>query len=294
MNKFKVACLLVILIFSLALCGALSTQAVAAAQTIEVDCKYPIRSGPSNTLFQFSVELMYRGGEEPLYFNLSIEGPDGWTIGIWESAATQKEIRSIRLNPDVLATIAVYAGAPYWLLPEPGDYIITVEAAEAESGVIVDSIDLTARMTARYSFTAETEDENLNIKATAGRENYLPVIVTNTGTHTFTQITFLSSTPKAVAGEAWSVTFNPDKIENLKPDENQEVQVAIKPPSKSIPGDYMITLTFNSAQSTPTAPPELEIRVTVVVSTKWGWIGAGIVVAVGVGLFFGIRRLGRR
>jgi len=291
MNKSKVACLLVSLIISLALCGALSIQAVAAAQKIEVDCNYPILPGPANALFQFNVELMYSGGAEPLYFVLSTEGPQGWTVGIWESAYTQKDIGGVRLTPGVKATVVVYAGAPYWLEPEPGDYTITVQAA---SGEIVDSIDLTARITGNYMFYAETEDGNLNIEVTAGRENYLPIIVTNMGTHTLTQITFRSTQPKSIAGEAWSITFSPTTITDLKPEEEQKVQVAIKPPSKTIAGDYMITLTFTSDPLTQTAPPELEIRVTVVSSTLWGWIGAGIVIAVGVGLYFAIRRLGRR
>jgi uncharacterized membrane protein len=81
------------------------------------------------------------------------------------------------------------------------------------------------------------------------------------------------------------VTFNPDKIENLNPWDEREVEVVIKPPPKTIAGDYMTTLEFNSDPQTSIEPPSLEIRVTVGTSTKWGWIGAGIVIAVVVGLY---------
>jgi uncharacterized membrane protein len=295
MNKFKVACLLVSLVFSLAIFGALINQATVAGQTekIELNSKYPIRPGPSDIAFQFDVELMYSGGEEPLTFELSAEGPDGWLVRIQQSAYEATEISAIRLDPTRTypETIVVSAVAPYWLFPEPGDYTITLKAA---AGEVKDSIDLTARITARYDFLVQTETERLNIKATAGKESHLTVIITNLGTAPLNQITFRSVKPKAIAGEAWSVTFNPDKIENLNPWDEREVEVVIKPPPKTIAGDYMTTLEFNSDPQTSIEPPELEIRVTVGTSTKWGWIGAGIVVAVIAALYFTFRRFGRR
>jgi len=300
MNKLKVACLLVGLVFSLAMCGGLITQQMVAAQEeevqeeeVELNCKYPIRSGPSNTIFGFSVELSYSGGEQPLLFELSAEGPDGWQVVIYESVTTNKEIPAIQLDPDKTypETIVVNAMAPYWSFPEPGDYDITLKVA---SGEITGNLDLTARISASYDYSVETEDERLNIKATAGEESHLTIIITNLGTAPLDKITFRSTKPTAIANEAWSVTFSPDKIEDLKPYDEQQVQVVIKPPPKSIAGDYMTTLSFNSDPAAATAPPELDIRVTVGTATRWGWIGAGIVVAVIVGLFFGFRQLGRR
>ena len=96
-----------------------------------------------------------------------------------------------------------------------------------------------------------------------------------------------------LADERWSITFKPDELEGLKPMEEQEVDVTIKPPAKTITGDYMITLRTNSDPLTSRSP-ELRIRVTVGTSTKWGWIGAGIIVAVIAGLVVGFRKLGRK
>jgi uncharacterized membrane protein len=294
MNKFKLACLLVSLIFCLAIFGALINQPIVAAQEekIELNAKYPIMPGPADISFSFDVDLMYSGGKEPLTFELSAEGPPGWLVSIQQSYQ-EVELSAIRLDPTKTypETIKVVATAPYWLLPEPGDYTITLRAA---AGEIKGSVDLTARITARYDFSVKTETGRLNIKATAGKENNLTVIITNLGTAPLNQITFRSVKPTAIAGEAWSVTFNPDKIENLKPWEEREVEVVIKPPPETIAGDYMTTLEFNSDPQTSIEPPSLEIRVTVGTSTKWGWIGAGIVIAVIVGLFVGFRQLGRR
>lgn len=294
MDKFKVACLLVSLVLSLAIFGALIDQQTVVAQEekIELTAKYPIMPGSADMAFTFDVELTYSGGQEPLTFELSAEAPQGWTVSIQESYQGVG-ISAIRLDPTKTypETIQVVAIGPYWLLPEPGDYTITLRAA---AGEIKGSVDLTARVTARYDFSVRTEDERLNIKATAGKESRLTVIITNLGTAPLNQITFRSVKPIAIAGEAWSVTFNPDKIENLNPWDEREVEVVIKPPPKTIAGDYMTTLEFNSDPQTSIEPPALEIRVTVGTSTKWGWIGAGIVIAVIVGLLVGFRQLGRR
>jgi uncharacterized membrane protein len=294
MNKFKVVCLLVSLVFSLAIFGALINQPIVAAQEekIELTAKYPIMPGPVDITFTFDVDLLYSGGKEPLTFELSAEGPPGWLVSIQQSYQ-QVELSAIRLDPTTTypETIKVLASAPYWLLPEPGDYTITLRAA---AGEIKGSVDLIARVTARYDFSVNTETGMLNIKATAGKESHLTVIITNLGTAPLNQITFSSVKPKAIAGEAWSITFNPDKIEDLKPGDERQVEAVIEPPPKTIAGDYMTTLEFNSDPQTSIEPPALDIRVTVGTSTKWGWIGAGIVIAVIVGLLVGFRQLGRR
>ena len=295
MNKFKVSCLLVSLVFSLAIFGALVNQPIVTAQEekIELNSKYPIRPGPVDISFTFDVELLYSGGEEQRTFELSAEGPDGWLVSILQSAYEATEISAIRLDPTkpYPETIAVSASAPYWLFPEPGDYTITLKAA---AGEIEDSIDLTARVTARYDFLVGTETGRLDIKSTAGKESHLTVIITNLGTAPLNQITFRSVKPRVVAGEAWSVNFDPDKIENLNPWDEREVEVVIKPPPKTIAGDYMTTLEFNSDPRTSIEPPKLEIRVQVMGETSTIWIGIGIVVAVIAALYFVFRRFGRR
>lgn len=294
MERFKIFCLLASFIFCLVMAGGLSSQVLAAEEQerIELNAKYPIIPGPADISFSFDVELRYIGGKEPRTFELSADGPPGWRISIQQSYQGVG-ISAIRLDPTRTypEAIKVVATAPYWQLPEPGDYLITLRAA---SGNISGKLDLTARVTARYDFSVKTEDERLNIKATAGKESHLTVVVTNLGTAPLNQITFRSIKPVAIAGEAWSVTFEPDKIENLNPGAQREVEVTVKPPPKTIAGDYMVTLEFDSDPSTSIQPPKLDIRVTVGTSTKWGWIGAGIVIAVIVGLLVGFRQLGRR
>jgi uncharacterized membrane protein len=304
MNKIKSTCLIACLILCLATSSGLIAQAVVRAQpeeqtsppeeTLEVNTKYPVLSGAAGETFNFEVQLKYRGGVEPHPFDLSVEGPKGWLTYIQKGKYEEEEISAISLTPGLQETILVVVMAPPWAPPEPGEYTIRLEAVEREAGEPKNSLDLIAEITASYAFVAETTSGRLNIKATAGKESQLSIIITNTGTAALGKITFSSSKPSGIASEEWRVTFEPDKIESLSAWDEQEVEVTIKPPSKTIAGDYMTTLQFDSDPKPSAAPPELDIRVTVETATKWGWIGAGIVVAVIAGLVIGFRQLGRR
>jgi len=263
-------------------------------ETLEVSTKYPVLSGAAGEAFNFDVQLKYRGGVEPRPFDLSVEGPAGWLTYIQKGEYEEELISAISLTPALQETILVVVMAPPWAPPEPGEYAIRLEVVGRETGEPRNSFDLLAEITASYAFTAETTTGRLNIKATAGKESHLSIIITNTGTAALGKITSSSSKPSGIAGEEWGVTFEPDKVESLSPLDEQEVEVTIKPPSKTIAGDYMTTLQFDSDPKPSVTPPKLDIRVTVGTPTKWGWIGAGIVVAVIAGLVIGFRQLGRR
>lgn len=268
-------------------------QASPSEEEIQFNCKYPIQSGTSDSSFSFDVDLKYVGGQESQLFDLSAEGPSGWLVRVQQSVAGTKELPAVVLDPTqtyVGEKVAVIAIPPYWVITEPGDYNIRLQAA---SGDLEGSIDLTVRVTARYEFKVKTETGLLNTKATAGKESHLTIVVSNTGTASLDKVMFSSSKPSGIGDERWSITFKPDELEGLKPLEEQEVDVTIKPPAKTITGDYMITLRTNS-DPLISSSPELKIRVTVGTSTKWGWIGAGIIVAVIAGLVVGFRKWGRK
>ena len=310
MSKFKLVCLVACLIFSLAVFSGLIEQQVAAAKSkelstltpisseqasppkerVELSVKLPILSGEAESSFMFNVNLSYTGGEEPKLFDLHTEGPADWMT--WVQTSTGQRIPAIELDPEKTypETIVVYATGLLWKLPEPDEYTIRLEVAGHDTGEPRDSRELTAIVTSRTDFLVKTTSGRLNIKAKAGKESYLSVIVTNIGSTVLDKVTFSSSNP-----EEWSITFKPEKIESLSPDRSEEIEVAIKPPSETIAGDYMVTLRFDSdPKPSVTELPELDIRVMVSTPTKWGWIGIGIVIAVIAGLAVTFTRLGRR
>lgn len=257
-------------------------------ETFEIGAKYPVLTGASDTSFLFEVDFTRAGGDEDLNFDLTLTGPKDWLFyAAQDQYNSDKRISAMRINRfSIKESIVVVAVAPYWLYPEPGDYSIVLEASSED---LTGSIELTAKITARYDFIAVTElaGGRLNIKAKTGNESYLPISVSNIGTATLDNVTLSSSKP-----EGWSVTFTPEKIENLSPGASQEVEVSIKPPKKTISGDYIVNLQFSGEPSSHT--PDLGIRVTVETSTTWGFVAIGIIAAIAAALLFVFKRLGRR
>ena len=254
-------------------------------EKLELRSLYPVLRDISGSTFEFEVELNWVGSEAKR-FDLTTTVPSKWRALVLR-AYEEKEAPAIELEPNkefadsVRVRIAPLSGE----LPEPGEYTVTLTAS---SGIISESIELTAIVTELYRFAFYTASEKLNTEATAGKESHITLIVFNTGTAPIGKVSFTSSKPSG-----WNVTFNPEDLENVDPGMAQEVDVVIKPPGKTIAGDYMLTMSA-LPRDVAIAKRELDIRVTALTPTIWGWVGIIIVLAViaGVGILF--RRLGRR
>jgi uncharacterized membrane protein len=268
--------------------ASITQNQTSPAEKITLSCQYPSINSYYGSSFSYTVDLQYTGGKEPRIFDLQVKVPDGFTSSITPSYGSTSEISSIRLDPaktypDSIAVTAV----PYsWQKAQPGEYPITVAAS---SGEIKGSIDLKAIVTAKYDLELKTSTGLLNTNATSGKDNYLTISVNNTGTADLEKIEFSSKTS---APSGWSITFDPKEIDLLPAGGTHEVQVDIKPAQKSISGDYMVTV---SAQpQAKNAFGSFDLRVTVLTSPLWGWIGVIIVVLVVAGLIYMFMRLGRR
>jgi uncharacterized membrane protein len=259
----------------------LAQEETPPPEKIELTTSYTKLEGTSGTSFEFEVSLNYQGAEARV-FNLSATGPKDWTTYITPSYPKDKMIKDIRLEPGSAETIDVDAAPPSWLMAEPGEYKITLEATSSE---IKGTIQLTAIVTATYELSLTPSEERYNTPATAGKNNYFSVKVENNGSAPIDNITFSSDKPTG-----WTVEFTPDKIDSLSAGSSQTIDVNIKPPSKTIAGDYEITLTANGKQT----QNHIDIRVTVETPTVWGWVGVGITALVIAGLVAIFMRLSRR
>jgi uncharacterized membrane protein len=183
----------------------------------------------------------------------------------------------------VTKDVKVFATAPYWPLPDPGDYKLTLEAVSDE---LKGSIDLTAAVTAKYIMDTVPVNELYNTTAKAGEESVFPIKVRNLGTDMIDEIKFLTDKP-----EGWIIDFEPDKIDFIEAIDEQEVEVKIQPPPKTVAGDYMFSLRATGEQI---AADSIDIRVTVETPTIWGWVGVAIILAVVIGLIVIFLRFSRR
>ncbi|MEE9398996.1 MAG: NEW3 domain-containing protein [Dehalococcoidales bacterium] len=255
---------------------------------IEMRPIYPTLKAIAGEEFVFEVEFQYTAASltaEPVTFNLLTTTPPGWEIQMTPPYEKEKKLSAISLKPSFTFTdkTRVVAKPPFWPLPEPGEYQVTLTA---DSGTLKDSVEFTAVITALYNLVLAPTLERYDTKATAGRDNYFSIRAGNLGTAAIGNIAFSSNKP---AG--WTVEFSPDKVDSLEALDTQTIDVNIKPPPETIAGDYMITLTASGTQATAR---DINIRVTVESPTIWGWVGVAIIVVVVAGLVFIFMRFSRR
>jgi len=254
-------------------------------QPIAFTSKFPTVEGIATDIFEFEVFIKPSSDEYLGKYEFTLTTPPGWEAGVWGSYP-QKRVSAIDFTGEQVhsETIEVKAFAEPGKRPEPGEYRITLEM-NWEAGDIKSSIDLTAVVIASYDFAMFTESGRLNAQTKAGEDNHIPILLVNTGTAAIEDIALSATTP-----EGWSITFDPEKIDSLEPDLEREIDVVIRPPKKTVAGDYRITLKADSERGIES----LELRVTVLTSTLWGWAGIGITAGVIASLVILFRRLGRR
>ncbi len=273
-------CLLVASLVPLFLSGPVLAQ--DEEEKIELGATYrKLEATAPGASFEFEVSLEYQGGEDR-EFDLAVTAPQDWFTQV-KPRFGEQQIRSITLKPSGSSEdVKVTASPPFFLIPEPGEYEITLEAS---SGDLSGSIDLTAVITATYAIDLVPTTERYNTKATAGKDNFFSIEIQNNGSGTIENIRFSSRKPGG-----WTIEFTPEDIDDLSPDSSQTVEVNIKPAPKAIAGDYQITLTADAKQS----KEDINIRVTVETPTIWGWVGIGIILVVIAGVTAIFMRFSRR
>ena len=255
---------------------------------LSLSTKYPVLSGPATTEFTFDVELAYIGKESKL-FDLKLTGPENYFYTLRQTYGGDSDIASVKLDPQrgLTETLRVKASPNILNLPNPGEYTITLGAS---SGDITESIDLKIIVTARYGLLLDTTGGILSTQITADKDNFFTINVRNTGTAALEDINIATSVRGAPSN--WEVTVDPNEIDSLDAKADKEVKLNIRPPAKTISGDYEITVTAKTEALN--ASDDVTIRVTVLTQTVWGWVGVGIVVIVVAGLIAMFMFMGRR
>jgi uncharacterized membrane protein len=280
--------LISLLVFSPAVAVLAQEEEEAPPETIKMTATYTKLEAIAGSGFEFEVSLEYTGGTEARTFDLIATGPQDWTVYVTPTYPADKQILDIRLEPTqpyqtaTTTKVVIHISPPYWLLPDPGEYPVTLEAV---SDQVSGSIDLTAVVTATYIMALTPAGDLYNTTATAGRDNYFSIEVLNNGSAAIDDITFSSSKPTD-----WTVEFSPDKIDSLDALDSHTVEVNIKPPAKTIAGDYQISITAKGKQISD----DMDVRVSVETPTIWGWVGVAIIVVVIAGLVYVFVRFSRR
>ncbi|HET6477781.1 MAG TPA: NEW3 domain-containing protein, partial [Dehalococcoidales bacterium] len=143
-------------------------------ETIELRAVHPAVEAIAGSNFVFEVEFKYAGDMlgEPKSFDLKHTAPQGWEVYMTPQFEKDKHISAIDLKPGGMTygdKTRLVATAPFWPLPEPGEYTITLDAV---SGELKTSMEVKAVITAIYNLIVIPSGERYDTKAKAGRDNY--------------------------------------------------------------------------------------------------------------------------
>ena len=245
---------------------------------INVTTSYPVLQGPTDSEFEFSLEVENESDKDTI-FNLSSQGPKDWDIK-FKPAYEEKYISSLRIKADQSQTMAVEVKPNPWA--EPGNYPFVVKVSSSEAKT---EVKLAVVLTGTHKLDAGTADGLLSLNAYQGKAANLSFYVKNSGAAMQNSVRFISFKP-----ENWKVDFKPENLEGLAPEALKQVEVTITTADQALVGDYSVSLRVEGEK----ANKDMEMRVTVRASTAWGWIGIGIIVLVIIGLVVLFIRLGRR
>ncbi len=250
-------------------------EKVPPSLTFEVEL--PTLTGKPNTTFRYNATLKNEGDED-VTVQLQADAPPGFEVTF---KLTGQEVTSLPLEANQSKRLTIEA-QPYVDLAA-GAYPIAVRARGGEAEA---SLSLTAEVTGQPELQITAPDGRLSGRAYAGQETPLKIIVQNTGTAPARGVEMSSSEP---AG--WSVEFDPEKIDEIKVNEQVELTAKVRPADKAVAGDYMLTI---RARPEDGATRSAEFRITVMTSTLWGVVGVGLIAVAVAVVGLAVMRFGRR
>ncbi|MEA2613617.1 MAG: hypothetical protein QOI52_1576, partial [Chloroflexota bacterium] len=149
------------------------------------------------------------------------------------------------------------------------------------------SADLGIEVTGSYSMTLSTPNDLLSASGSAGAATTQAFVITNTGTAPISEVKLTATPPTD-----WTVTFDPETIPSIPPNQTATITATITPSTQAVAGDYVVT--FKSAATEAGATGTAQIRFTVETSPIWALVGLGLIVLILAGLFYVFRTYGRR
>lgn len=244
---------------------------------LSFDVDLPTLRGSPDTTFRFNATLRNEGDED-LEVTLSADAPQGFQVDFQTGG---QDVTSFPLGANESKTLNIQA-RPFAGVPA-GTYTFNVLA---QAGDVQATTTLNAEITGQPALSVTTPDGRLSGQAYAGRETPITLVVRNTGSAPAQDIE-LSATPPA----GWNVTFDPSRITELAPEQQQEVTARLTPSDQAIAGDYMITVTARPQEG---AAQSADFRITVLTSTMWGIVGVGLIAIAVVVAGMAVMRFGRR
>jgi uncharacterized membrane protein len=266
--------------------GASANATLQVAVTLATDLpakltlnpQLPELRGTSKSNFEFQLGIKNDSGKK-VTVSLSAQAPQNFDATFTEQYGSQ-ELNALPLDPGQSKDVKLKIKPPNTIAA--GKYKVTAkvtaEDATATSELVVD-------ITGQPRIDIAGREGVLSAKASAGREDTIPVILTNSGTAAADQIELSGTVPSG-----WKINFEPKALDRIAPNENKEVKALITPSDKAVAGDYVATVRASARGESSSQT----FRVAVTTSTIWGivgiaLIGGALLIMIGSVVWFGRR-----
>lgn len=247
--------------------------------SLRLEVELPVLKGTPKTTFRYRATLKNESDQD-LLVGLEADTPQGFEV-VFKPQFSGQEVTTLPIKAGESKSIDIEVSPPPQV--QAGEYKIRVSA---RSGVASAGLELTAVVTGRPELSVTAPDGRLSGRAYAGRSSPLKIVIKNRGSAEAKGVELSSYEPSG-----WEISFDPKRIDAIPAGQQAEVTAKIKPSSKAIAGDYMVTLTARPQNGTPA---NADFRITVLTSTVWGVVGVALIaVALGV-LALAVARFGRR
>jgi uncharacterized membrane protein len=245
---------------------------------IGLTADFPSLRGDPGSEFSYTLTITNNTPEEQT-FTFAPQGPQGWTVTA--SPTAEAQAATVTIEAGATSDVTVRATPPEET-PE-GSYPIdvTVTAANGASGTIT----LNADVTGTAELTLATADQRLDVEGQAGDQKRLSMVVANTGSAALQDVKFAATAPTG-----WEVSFEPDTITNVRPNETAQVTAIISPGGDAVAGDYAITVRSSAGSESS----NLDLRFELQSSRTLGVVAIAVIVAVILLLAGVFVRFGRR
>lgn len=255
------------------------TVQVGAGGSVTLEPTATALQGASDESFSFTVTVR-NDKEEDVTFTADASGPSpDWEVDATATGQGQAVSATVRAGATSTVTVSV---SPPDDTPA-GTYPINL-VVSAGGETLEQALEVV--ITGSYSMNLSTQTGVLSVRGPAGSITTQQFTITNTGTAPITNVT-LSATPPS----DWEITYEPESLASIPPNESGTITARIQPSGDAIAGDYSITFRAGSEEADDDTA---DIRFTVETSILGGLIAVGLIALVVVGLYWVFRRYGRR
>jgi uncharacterized membrane protein len=254
------------------------TLATDLPAKLTLNPQLPELRGTSKSNFEFQLSIKNDSGKK-VVASLSAQAPQNFDATFTEQYGSQ-ELNALPLDPGQSKDVKLKVRPPNTIAA--GKYKV---AAKVQADDATATSDLTLDITGQPKIDIAGREGVLSAKASAGREETIPVVLTNSGTAAADQIELSGTVPPG-----WKINFEPKAVDRLAPNENKEVKALVTPSDKAVAGDYVTTVRASARGESASQT----FRVAVTTSTIWGIVGIAIIggallIMIGSVVWFGRR-----